>query len=77
MDASVSFFYISQVFAKALRQSSPCFAHIGYATDDISGDACKAVSDFSGSIGSSEILAMLEIKRQVLHRVRLRLKVPG
>ena len=76
MDASVSFFYISQVFAKALCQSSPCFAHIGYATDDISGE-CKAVSDFSGSIGSSEILAMLEIKGQVLHRVRLRLKVPG
>ena len=32
------------------------------------------VSDFNGSIGS---LTVLEIKRQVLHRVHLRVKVPG
>ena len=34
------------------------------------------VSDFNGSIGSW-ILTVLEIKAQVLHRVRLHVKVPG
>ena len=50
-DASVPFFSTS-------RQSSPCFAYVdlltsraGCAIDDIYGDACKVVSDFSGSIG--------------------------
>ena len=39
--------------------SSPCFAYedilafrAGYAIDDVCGDACEMVSDFSGSIGS-------------------------
>ena len=47
------------MFAKAVRESSPFFAHVdlltestGYAIDDIYGDACEVVSDFSGSIGS-------------------------
>ena len=55
----VAFFNISQMFAKAVRQFSPCFAYVdlptqraGYATDDIYEDACKVVSDFSGSIRS-------------------------
>ena len=40
---------------KAVSQSSPSFDyedltyHAGYARDDIYGDACKVVSDFSGS----------------------------
>ena len=38
--------------------------------DDICGDACKEVSNFNGPIG-------LEIKEQVLHHVRLHVKVPG
>ena len=53
------FFYISQVFAKAVRQSSPGFTYVdlltqraGNAIDDLYGDACKVVSDFSGSIRS-------------------------
>ena len=46
------------------------------AIDNISGDACKMASDFNGSIGP-EILTVLEIKGQVLHRVRLLVKVPG
>ena len=52
------FFYVSQVFAEAVRKSPPCFAYVdflaqraGYATADICGDACKMVSDFSGLIG--------------------------
>ena len=43
------------MFAEAVRQSSPCFAYVdflaepaGYAIDDISGDACKMVSDYNG-----------------------------
>ena len=60
LDACVLFFfYISKVFSKAVRQSSPCFAYVdlltkraGYAIDEIYGDACKVVSDFSESIGS-------------------------
>ena len=43
---------------KGVRQSFPCFASVdlltqgaGYEIDYISGDACKVVSDFSGSIG--------------------------
>ena len=54
----VVFFCISQVFAKAVRQLSPCFAYVdltqraAYAKDDIYGDTCKVVCDFSGSIGS-------------------------
>ena len=55
----VVFFYVSEVFAEAMRQSSPCFAHVdflayraGYAIDDICGDACEMVSDLIGSIGS-------------------------
>ena len=46
------------MFAVAVSQSSPCFAYVdflakrtGYAIYDISGDACKMVSDFNGSIG--------------------------
>ena len=53
------FFYVSKVFAEAVRQSSPSFAYVdflaeraGYAIDDICGDACKMVSDFNESIGS-------------------------
>ena len=49
----------ASVFSEAVLQSSPCFAYVdlltkraGYAIDDICGDACKVVSDFSGSIGS-------------------------
>ena len=55
----IVFSYISKVFAKVVRQSSLCFAHVdllilraGYAIDDIYGDACKVVRDFSGSIWS-------------------------
>ena len=51
----VVFFCVSQI----VRQSSAHFAYVdllaqcaGYALDDIYGDACKMVSDFSGSIGS-------------------------
>ena len=47
------------MFSEAVRQASPCFAYIdlltkraGYAIDDVYGDACKVVSDFSASIGS-------------------------
>ena len=47
------------MFAKAIRQSSSCFAYVdllteraGYGIDDIYEDSCKGVSDFSGSIGS-------------------------
>ena len=53
------FFFVSEVFAKAVCQSSPRFAYAdrftkraGYAIDDIYGDAWKVVSDFSRSIGS-------------------------
>ena len=37
------------MFAKALRQSSSCFAY------DLCGDACKVVSDFNRSIPSGEL----------------------
>ena len=47
------------MFAKAVGQSSPCFAYVdlfasyaGYAVDDVCGDACKVVSDFSSSVRS-------------------------
>ena len=50
------------MFAKAVSQSSPCFAYVdlrtyraGYAIYDIYGDACKVVSDVSGSIGSGDV----------------------
>ena len=49
---SVDFFDISLVFAKVVRQSC---RRAGYEIDDIYGDACKVVSDFSGSNGSSEL----------------------
>ena len=48
----VVFFFVSYVFAKAVRQSSPCFAYVdltqrvGYAIDDIYGDACKVPGEF-------------------------------
>ena len=55
----VFFFYVSQVFAEAFRQFSPCFAYIdflaqraGYAIDDICRDASEMVRGFDGSIGS-------------------------
>ena len=35
------------------------------------------VCDFDGSIIGPEILTVLEIKGQFLHRVRLHVKVPG
>ena len=50
--------YWAQAFAKAVRQSSPCFAYVdlstlraGYAMDQIYGDAWKVVCDLSRSIG--------------------------
>ena len=53
LDAFVAFFfYISQVFAKAVRRSSPGFTYVdlltqraGNAIDDFYGHACKVVSD--------------------------------
>ena len=48
----------------------------GYAIEDIYGDACKVVSDLADRLGP-EILTVLEIKGQVLHHVRLHVKVPG
>ena len=75
-DASVSLFSTSHVFAKAVRQSSPCFAYVdflaycaGYAIDDIYGDACKVGSDFSGSIWSWD-LKHVRNRGQILHRVQ-------
>ena len=63
-DTSVSFFSTSRWwFAKAVRQSSPCFVCVDllyawcacYAMDDIYGDARRVVSDFSGSIWSWDL----------------------
>ena len=62
---------------EAVRQSSPCLAYVdflslcaGYVIDDICGDAFKIRLD-------SRILTVLEIKGQFLHRVHLRVKIPG
>ena len=48
--------------AKAVRQFSSRFAYVdlltsraGYVIDNIYGDACQVVSDFNGSIGSSDL----------------------
>ena len=51
---SVAFFYVSNVFAKPYANLLPVLLtqREGYAIEDIYGDACKVVSDFSGSIGS-------------------------
>ena len=72
----------ASVFSEAVLQSSSRFAYVdlltkrtGYAIDDICGDVCEVVSDFSGSIGSWDLNHVR--KGQVLHRVRLHLKVPG
>ena len=46
----------------------------GYTIDDVYGDSCKVI--LADQLGP-EILTKLEIKGQVLHRVRLHLKVPG
>ena len=55
----VVFFYVSYVFAKAVCLSSRSFAYVDLLTQradyeivDIYGNACKVISDFSGSIGS-------------------------
>ena len=69
------------MFAKAVCPSSPSLAYVDlltqradYAIDDIYGNACKVtLADRSGA----EIFTVLEIKGQVLHRVRLHVKVPG
>ena len=62
------------MFAEAVRQSSSCFAYVdvfvkraGYAIDDISGGACKGSVVLAHRVGP-EILTMVEIKGQVLHR---------
>ena len=41
-----------------------------YAMNDNSGGACKVISDFNRSLGTPEILSMLRMKLQVLHRAR-------
>ena len=63
------------MLAKAVRQSSPCFACVGYARfTEMHVKWSVILADRFGP----EILTMLEIKGQVLHRVkRVHLKVPG
>ena len=73
------------MFAKAVRQSSPCFVYVivglptqsaGYAIDDIWEMHVKRSVILKHRFGP-EILNRLEIKGQVLHRVREHLKVYG
>ena len=58
------------MFAKASRQSSPCFPDVdlltqraGYAIVDIYGDACKVSVTLTDRLGP-EILTVSEIKGQ-------------
>ena len=71
------------MFAEAVRQSPPGFAyvdflaqHAGYTIDGICGDAGEMVVTLTDRLGP-EILTVLEIKGQVLHLVRLHVKVSG
>ena len=73
------------MFAKKVRLSSPCFACVdlvllcpGYAIDGINFMEMhvKWLVILADRFGP-EILTMLEMKGQVLHRVHAHLKVPG
>ena len=61
----VVLFCVSWVFAEAVRQSPPCFPYVDFLA--------VTLTDRLGP----EILTVLERKGQVLHRVRLHVKVPG
>ena len=61
------------MFAKAVRQSSPCFVYVGLLTAEVHVKWSVILTDRFGP----QILTMLEIKGQVLHRLRVHLKVPG
>ena len=77
----MSIFYISKEFANAVRQCSPCFIYryvhsvqvVQLMTSTEMHVKCSVT--LADRLGP-EILTLLEIKSQVLHRVRLHLKAP-
>ena len=76
----ISFLRLVDVRESSPPISSPCFAYVdllsqrsGYVFTEIHVNWSVTWADRLGP----EILTVFEIKRQVLHRVRLHVKVPG
>ena len=70
----VVLFCVSLVFAEVV-QSPPCFAYVDFLAEcaGICGDAGEMVCDLDGSIGSLDLNC---VGNEVLHHVRLHVKVP-
>ena len=84
LDASLSFFSTSRRCSRNRSPSrlpvSPMYNLLhnvqGYAINDICGGTCETIGDHNRLLGP-DILLVLTMKRQVLHRERAHLKVPG